>query len=263
MNYYVILGVSPSASAVEIKRAYRRLAVQFHPDKNPDPQAESTFKEINEAYDVLGDPAKRKNYDKQLNNPFAAFTEKSEQPKHRDPAYRPNTQRVYRKTERELVREMMVEYLPVMQKIIFGCFVVSVLLLVDFALPYRLSSEQVEQVAVRTTYSRNSSTTWWVITSTGGTQLDLPFEARKFFQPGQPVLISSSYLFGIPIRLKVPERDIKIKKSIYGNFLFAPVSLLIISSLGMFARRNVEYGFNFGVVSFVVLIFVILIALIL
>jgi hypothetical protein len=158
---------------------------------------------------------------------------------------------------------MMVEYLPVMQKIILGCFFVSVLLVVDFGLPYRVSDEQVEQAAVRTTYSRNSSTTWWVITSTGGTQIDLPFEVREFFQPGQPVLISSSYLLGIPIRVKVPDREIKIKKSIYGNFLFAPVALLIISSLGMFARKNVEYGFNFGVVSFVILIFVVVISLIL
>ena len=61
----------------------------------------------------------------------------------------------------------------------------------------------------------------------------------------------------------VPERDVRIRKSIYGNFLFAPISLLVISSLGILFRRNVEYGFNFGVVSFVILIFVIVIALIL
>ena len=63
-DYYKILGVKPDASADEIKKAYRRLALQYHPDKNPgDKQAEEKFKEIAEAYDVLSDPEKRKKYD--------------------------------------------------------------------------------------------------------------------------------------------------------------------------------------------------------
>ena len=64
-DYYQILGVDRDADEKAIKRAYRRLAVQFHPDKNPgDKRAEDRFKEINEAYEVLGDPAKRAKYDR-------------------------------------------------------------------------------------------------------------------------------------------------------------------------------------------------------
>jgi molecular chaperone DnaJ len=63
-DYYSILGVSKDASPKEIKKSYRELAVKYHPDKNPDDKgAESKFKEINEAYDVLGDPKKRSAYD--------------------------------------------------------------------------------------------------------------------------------------------------------------------------------------------------------
>ena len=63
-DYYEILGVTRQANEQELKQAYRRLAVQYHPDKNPgDEAAEEKFKEINEAYEVLGDPAKRKKYD--------------------------------------------------------------------------------------------------------------------------------------------------------------------------------------------------------
>lgn len=63
-DYYKILGVAKSASQEEIKKAYRKLAVKFHPDKNPgDKKAEEKFKEINEANDVLGDAEKRKKYD--------------------------------------------------------------------------------------------------------------------------------------------------------------------------------------------------------
>jgi DnaJ-class molecular chaperone len=63
-DYYSTLGVSKTSSEKEIKQAYRKLARKHHPDVNPgDKSAETRFKEINEAYEVLGDPAKRKKYD--------------------------------------------------------------------------------------------------------------------------------------------------------------------------------------------------------
>src|SRR6266404_8045408 len=64
-DYYEVLEVGRGASAEEVKRAYRKLAVKFHPDKNPDdPHAEDKFKEIGEAYDVLMDADKRAAYDR-------------------------------------------------------------------------------------------------------------------------------------------------------------------------------------------------------
>ncbi len=64
-DYYVLLGVSPDATAADIKKAYRKLARQHHPDKNPgDPDAAARFRDITEAYETLTDPARRKVYDR-------------------------------------------------------------------------------------------------------------------------------------------------------------------------------------------------------
>ena len=63
-DYYEVLGVAKNAEAAEIKKAYRKLALQYHPDRNPgDKEAEEKFKEAAEAYDVLSNEEKRRRYD--------------------------------------------------------------------------------------------------------------------------------------------------------------------------------------------------------
>jgi molecular chaperone DnaJ len=71
-DHYKVLGVERKATPDEIKKAYRKLARQYHPDKNPgDKKSEERFKQISQAHDVLGDAEKRKEYDRALSNPFS------------------------------------------------------------------------------------------------------------------------------------------------------------------------------------------------
>jgi curved DNA-binding protein len=79
-DYYKVLGVDRKASADDIRKAYRKLAMQYHPDKNPgDKKAEEKFKEINEAYQVLSDETKRARYD-QLGSAYSDFRTRGGRP---------------------------------------------------------------------------------------------------------------------------------------------------------------------------------------
>ena len=74
MGHYETLGVSQNASDAEIKKAYRKLSLQYHPDRNNNADAQDKIREINDAYDTIGDSSKRKQYDMELkfgDNPFA------------------------------------------------------------------------------------------------------------------------------------------------------------------------------------------------
>jgi len=77
MGHYETLGVESTASDIEIKKTYRKLSLKYHPDRNTSADAGEQIRKINDAYDTLGDPSKRKQYDMELkygDNPFAQFT---------------------------------------------------------------------------------------------------------------------------------------------------------------------------------------------
>ena len=142
-DYYAILGVRENAGAAEIKRAYRLLAVKYHPDKNPSAEAEEIFKEVNEAYDVLSDLNKKFFYDQRRYNPLQDIVAEEPVTKHRDPRYRPRHQGAPRRPEKSAQYLLMEKWNKYALWINIAGIVVASLYAIDYVLPYRVSKETV------------------------------------------------------------------------------------------------------------------------
>ncbi len=108
-DYYKILGLSSEASAEDIKKAYRKLALQFHPDRNPDDKtADNKFKEIVEAYEVLSDSNKRKEFDNLRN--FGSASKKTYYNKTYNDNFEPSYQTFYKKEKYDDPQKLWEEF---------------------------------------------------------------------------------------------------------------------------------------------------------
>ena len=253
-DYYQILGVSRSASNEEIKRAYRKLALRYHPDKTSDPSAHERIKKINEAYDVLGDPEKKRSYDLGRYKPLVdAFKDTESTPPHRDPAYRRRRPPVNRKNEKSGMQELMEAYTPFVAKISLTAFIFCMALLIDYALPFAKTTEKITDSYSYRGFQRGYARSEVIVTNENS-RYKLSSLDVAHFMVGDLIIVSSSRLFRIPafIHSKGGYRA-KFHTTIYGNFIFMPLILLVTSSLGVFLK-NLELKFNLGVMNFLVLV---------
>ena len=255
-NYYEVLGVSQSASATEIRNAYRKLVQHLHPDINPDPSALERIQEINEAYDILGDEAKRRQYDYQRENPFSA-PDPEPQPKHRDPYYNKNRTRPRTESSSYTPRELMTMYLKYIRWICAGCFAFAFVLGLDFFVP---RSEQVEDIESayrvnnlsrygRQTYSHD------VMVMASGKEVSLYEHAITVFEGEHSARLSYTPVFRHVMSVAVVSTGEEVRTDqAYTTLWFVPAMLFICSGLGLFLK-GVEMPFNFGIIS-VVLFFI-------
>lgn len=246
-DYYQILGVSSNATSGQIRSAYRRLAVIYHPDKNSDPEAGAKMREVNEAYDVLGDLQKRRDYDwRMAQQVYTVSSPEPARPPHRDPAYRPNRPQSTHKSERQRMYELMQTYVPIAKRVSMFTFLFCTLLILDFISPAVKSHEMIINSF---TVGRRSVSQ--IIVMENGRRFSLAPEDAIYFQLGEEVIIYSSRIMGIPLYISsLQDVQFRFYKTIYGNFVFAPVILLITSLLGVFHKKaGVELKFNLGVVN--------------
>jgi|SRR6185369_3445202 curved DNA-binding protein CbpA len=120
-DYYAILGLGPEASEEEIRRTYRRLALEWHPDRNPgNPRAEERFKEISEAYAVLMDPAKRQAYEGARRAGRSAGFDPSREEVFRDLFNDPRASAIFEELTREMSRMGMRVERSDFERTLFG-----------------------------------------------------------------------------------------------------------------------------------------------
>jgi hypothetical protein len=265
-DYYRILGVTNSSSEAEIKRAYRKLAVLYHPDKNPDPQAEAMFKEMNEAYDVLSDPEKRKTYDLRFLNPFAAIVQEEEvPPPHRDPRYRRKRPVNYNPSAgKPSLKEMMREYLPYLMWCNRLGLLLTVTLALDYFVPALTSQEKVQEMYAVYKSGRYGGHSYAhdVIVTESGIKVKVSGPEAASFRGESTLIIERTPIFSTIRSVTNPDATKRVDLAgIYGPSGIFPLGLMIISALGIVNRKNVEFSFNAGVVS--AILFVISLTLIL
>jgi hypothetical protein len=255
-DYYQILHVRRGAAAAEIRKAYRILVQQLHPDVNPNPAAHELIKEVNEAYDVLGDAAKKEEYDYRLDNPYSTLSIPQE-PVHRDPAYR--RKRNYRPAQPDPQLELMQRYLHLAKKIAWAGCVLCFVLAIDFSVPHRVTSDTVE--TFRSTRNRRSSQNYVVTHS--NRHLKISDRDLRLFEIDQKIEIIESRLFSILIAIRIADEGVRITNlsTLYANYIFVVVLLLILSFIPFVFKGTVESKFNLGIVSFFVLIFTLILLL--
>jgi curved DNA-binding protein CbpA len=257
-NYYFILSLNIYATDAEIKHSYRRLALQFHPDKNPSPEAESIFKEVNEAYEVLGDPLRKAVYDQMLRG--APTEEQVQEPvrTHRDPRYRPKptTNAPRRPTHREELLAMMASNLRYTLMISRLTLLFSIVLITDYSLPPVKTITEIQTVSKIKEKFREfggNGSNSFKIEFKDGKNVSVSREAASKLVEASKIGVYRSAWFSIPVTIEDEFTHYRtdVQLSIYGNFIFWPILLLLTSLVGTFYWKGVEFRFNVGVVNFI------------
>ena len=258
-DYYQVLRISRTANADEVRRAYRRLAVLFHPDKNTSNDALRLFQEINEAHEVLSDPVKRSNYDLLLQGGgLRRGPEPVQQTWHRDPAYRRRQQAGYRPqkpgpSEKLLAMLHLLRFLRTASLVgLSWC----ALLVIDYTLPFRESNEKVLPEGYR-------SVSWQlhhepnVIVTEKQHEFPVPFKGVAYFPVGSYAKVVTSRLLNVLVRVESGDGSYVVDSlaSIYQNMMLVPIILLIVSAAGLLVKKGIEFRFNLLVSIGILLIF--------
>lgn len=243
-DYYALLRISRAASETEIKIAFRRLAILLHPDKNPHPEAPQAFQELNEAYEILGDPIKRALYDQMLGNTGETVSIVAT---HRDPAYRKKQAAGYKpsKPEPSAGHVAMWKLMPITRYVAAIGLLVSTLLWLDYFLPNKISDEIIVDW-----HRRNE----FILDTNKGNSFHLLYPKNLKFMREPRIKVHTSYLFSFARKIETQSGSYAITSlpSIYRNFLFGPIILLGLS-LVSFMTPFGETKFTFSVATFFLL----------
>ena len=234
-----------------IRGAYRRLAKQFHPDVNPSPDADRIFKELNEAYEVLGDPEKRAQYDQ----PTYYETTEPPQPVHRDRAYRRRNYYPRSGNDAKRAQNLIEEYKHVFLWVCRCGLAFTLLMAIDILLPLQLSTEEIAQ-SYYYRGSRRTASSHILVTTTGRRFNWYPEDGAKLnhaLEVNTEVTLGISRIFRNIITIQSTGGGGRVWIArIYTKLIFFPIILLVSSLGGILFHTNANAVLNFGTLSFVI-----------
>lgn len=272
-DYYHILGVPGNATQAEIKKAYYKLAHQYHPDKNPNAAQHQKFVEINEAYETLGDKQKRQLYHYRWvnfkNNPqpektAPPFTHRPA-PAQPRPASRtaPGPRGYAFRRTGPMPRNQYKEYEPLFRKICQACLVLAAILLLDRLFALELPQEEIlgySGTEIRT----GRSSDWRYEIQTTHTQFGISAEVASNLgaSTGQHLSVWQTPLLGQEIKIRFLEQEFPVNKgSIYHNFFFLVIAQLVFSLAGPYRKFPWTARLNAGILAGVSGLFTLIIIL--
>jgi curved DNA-binding protein CbpA len=250
MDYYELLGVTRSATDAEIKRAYRRLSFQYHPDKNSSPEAEELYKNINAAYDVLGDSEKRRAYDQRGVFQFDIEPQQHSAPRHRDPRYRRRPQPQHRpQSEKYTPQEVMaicMKYLVWVNRI---GFVIAFFYALDYYLPYTISEETVSGYNSVYRNSGRYRESYFVLSTSEGTSIKIREPQQHIYIKGETLTIAQTKIYStiMSVRGGNDERVLNIG-TIYGGLGMFPIGVLFASAIALTFPKRPHLAFNLSII---------------
>lgn len=251
-DLYATLGVSPFASAAEIKKAFRRLAVLYHPDKNPSAEARDMFHEINEAYDTLGDPQKRAQYDVRRENPFAEMLQEPVTPAHRDPAYHRKGPARPRRNEPPASFILMRDNLKYVLWISRVSLLASTLFFLDYFLPYNQRTEGIAEIYA-VTFRRGVA--YHVIVTESGKKIKLYDYKAGYFRDEFSIVSTVTMIYGTTLSVANTTGNYVVKVGyLYTSQIFFPVLLFLNSLLGLVFSKRVELSFNLNITCLILFV---------
>lgn len=216
MDPYSILGVGRQATPKDIQRAYRRLALKFHPDRNPSAEARVKFQELQDAYDLLSDPVRRRRYDAfgaDVRPVAPAYTYTSPAPPPASPADDGEKEMISRSSG--FVRMFSLGFMMV-------CFVVAI----DFLLPSEITYDEVVE-------AERYGATMMLYTASGNS---FGIEPIRFgyFQREPTLTVTRSRILHVLVSIHtVPSNySVGTPGSFYGTFIFVPVLWLLLAITG-------------------------------
>jgi curved DNA-binding protein CbpA len=244
-DYYEIMKVDRRATDGEIKKAFRKLANQYHPDKNPSREANTIFQEINEAYEVLSDPASRLEYDQRIANP-GFYNYQTSRPSQPRPNYRRGP------SEKTMLQNSMLRYSRLL--FYFGCLWCSVLA-VDYLMPEdHLTGKVTTDLSNNTLLSTHQPK--HLLNTDLGHSFNVTASEMRHFPVQTDVHIYRSQLLAAMIRVENHDGTFIVNNlgTIYRNFSFAPILLFLGCMIGIIVKKGAEFHMNLGIVVFLLMI---------